>query len=157
MLETEKYSLLISACLAGIPCRYDGRDNRIPAPERDILKSCFILIPVCPEQLGGLSTPRIPSEIQPGGGIVSAEGKDVSTAFRRGAEAALRIAKLSGCRFACMKEYSPSCGKYRVYDGSFLNITVSGKGITVKVFEKNGIKVYNEKEIKTLSGDVNHV
>ncbi len=153
MPANEKENLLISACLAGVPCRYDGRDNRIPDHELKVLKALFRLIPICPEQLGGLPTPRIPSEIQSGEYVMNAQGDDVSINFLRGADAALRIAKLNGSRLACMKEHSPSCGRDHVYDGRFRGILVRGKGLTVKVFEKNGIKVYNEKEIKKLWGE----
>ncbi len=150
MKKKEIPKLLISACLLGIPCRYDGRF--LPLSEEYIkrLAKNFTLIPICPEQLGGLPTPRPPAEIQSDGQIVNKEGQDVSENYVRGAEAALEIAKITAVKLACMKNLSPSCGNSHVYDGSFQRVRVQGKGITVKHFEEAGIKVYNEKEIEFL-------
>lgn len=149
-MHTKKNNLLISACLLGIPCRYDGRSLSLSPCEMERLTKYFTLIPFCPEQLGGLPTPRIPAEVQADGCIRNAEGENVSTNFRRGAEAALQIAKIGKADLALMKSLSPSCGKSEIYDGTFGKIPVPGSGITVKYFVREGIKVYNEHEIELL-------
>jgi uncharacterized protein YbbK (DUF523 family) len=151
--NNEKQTLIISACLVGIPSRYDGKHQALPDTVIGKLKERFLLIPVCPEQLGGLSTPRLTSEIYKDGRVFNLEGEDVSSAFQTGAESACRIAELTGSRIACMKSNSPSCGNHKVYDGSFSYILVDAKGITVKEFEKKDIKVYNETEIDRLIGE----
>ena len=111
-----KEAILISACLLGVRCRYDGGSK----PQEPILRLMekYTLIPVCPEQLGGLPTPRLPSE-RIGAQVVMKDGTDVTAAYRRGAEEALRLARLFGCRRAVLKERSPSCGSGTIYDGSF--------------------------------------
>ena len=111
-------NILVSACLLGVCCRYDGKGN----PNADVLsllgRGDVTLIPVCPEQLGGMCTPRIPSERQDDR-VVNRAGEDLTVCFQRGAEEALRIARLFGCRTAILKERSPSCGCGKIYDGSF--------------------------------------
>ena len=99
--------ILISACLLGCACRYDGKSK--PHPLAQALARRGLVVPVCPEQLGGLPTPRAPSE-QQNDRVVSANGTDVTTQYRRGAEEALRLAALYGCTTAVLKERSPSCG-----------------------------------------------
>src|SRR3712207_2196911 len=111
-----KEKILISACLLGIPCRYDGRDNKIK--NLTLLQEQFELIPVCPEQLGGLSTPRCPCEIQKNK-VISREGKDYTREFQKGAEESLKLAKQWNIKTALLKAKSPSCGFGQIYDGSF--------------------------------------
>jgi uncharacterized protein YbbK (DUF523 family) len=152
-----KQALLISACLLGVHCRYDGGSNSLSKKYIRDLRTHFYLIPVCPEQLGGLATPRMPSEIQNDGSVHNREGDDVTAYFERGALAALRIAELNDCKLACMKEGSPSCGKTQIYDGTFTHVPVAGSGVTVKNFEKAQIKVYNEDEIERLKKENCHV
>ena len=135
---------LVSACLLGVNCKYDGGSNR---NEKIIsLLRDEILIPVCPEQLGGLPTPRVPSEIK-GDRVYSVEGKDLTENFIKGAKETLRIAKLYGVKEAIFKDGSPSCGVNYVYDGTFKGKKIKGKGITVRLLEKEGIKVISEKDI----------
>ncbi|MBW6458735.1 MAG: DUF523 domain-containing protein [FCB group bacterium] len=153
----QKPACVISACLMGLPTRYDGKDNALPDAVIRTLSEHFMLIPVCPEQLGGLSTPRFTAEICKNGRVLDISGEDVSALFQNGAEYARRIAQITGSRFACMKSNSPSCGNHRVYDGTFSYILVPGKGIAVKEFEKYDIKVYNETEIDMLIGEQSHV
>lgn len=148
--EMNKQKLIISACLLGISCRYDGQHNLISEEDIALLRNKYDLIPACPEQLGGLSTPRLPAEIQPDGKIMRNDGLDVSAEFIKGAEEALRIAELSGCKLALLKANSPSCGNKVIYDGNFDGTLVPGKGVTAKLFDKNGIKTYNEHEILNL-------
>lgn len=139
--------VLVSACLLGVNCRYNG----VPVEDRavtELLKREDItLIPVCPEQLGGLPTPRKPSE-RKGDLVVSSEGEDRTEAFAKGAEEALRIAKLYGCEAAVLKERSPSCGNKEVYDGSFTGTLVPGEGVTAELLRRNGVKVFGESEIE---------
>ena len=145
-----KEKLLISACLLGVSCRYDGQDNKLLQDKLNYLHKHFILIPICPEQLGGLSTPRLPAEIQIDGKVIRQDGVDVSEAFQRGAEEGLKIAHIFNCKLALLKANSPSCGNHEVYDGSFSGKLTGGQGQTVKLFEKHDIKTYNENEITIL-------
>lgn len=138
--------ILVSACLLGICCRYDGRGNPNEAVLSLLNRDDITLIPVCPEQLGGLSTPRIPSERR-GERVVNRAGEDVTSQFIRGAEEALRIAKLYGCQVAVLKERSPSCGCGRIYDGNFSGKLTDGDGVTAELLRREGIKVYGESQV----------
>ena len=138
--------ILVSACLLGICCRYDGRGNPNDAVLSLLNRDDITLIPVCPEQLGGLSTPRIPSERR-GERVVNRSGEDVTSQFIRGAEEALRIAKLYGCQVAVLKERSPSCGCGRIYDGTFSGKLTDGDGVTAELLRREGIKVYGESQV----------
>jgi uncharacterized protein YbbK (DUF523 family) len=135
---------LCSACLLGIKCRHDGKsafNRKVVA----ILRK-EVLIPVCPEQLGGLPTPREPAE-RSGEKVFTQSGKDVTREFEKGAEQVLRIARLFGIREAIMKQGSPSCGCGKIYDGSFSKKIIVGDGVTVALLKKNGIKVITEEEL----------
>lgn len=145
-----KEPILISACLLGVRCRYDGGSK----PQESILRLMekYTLIPVCPEQLGGLPTPRLPSE-RIGAQVVMKDGTDVTAAYRRGAEEALRLARLFGCRRAVLKERSPSCGSGTIYDGSFSGRLAGGDGVTAALLRENGIAVCGESALETLLGD----
>ena len=146
-----KPPLLISACLLGIPCRYDGNSRPADAETLRILKSRYTLIPVCPEQLGGLPTPRVPSEIQPETGtVLNRAGTDVTQEYGRGAENALSAAEASGARIALLKARSPSCGSGIVYDGSFSGSFRTGDGVTAALLKKHGIRVYSEEDMGEL-------
>lgn len=107
------------------------------------------LVPVCPEILGGLPTPRTPSERQ-GERMVSKTGADVTAAYRKGAEEALRLARLFGCRKALLKERSPSCGRGQIYDGSFSGRLIPGDGVTARLLEQEGIAVFGESQLQQL-------
>ena len=133
-----KEKLLVSACLLGENCKYSGGNNYSPAVEA--LRERFELVPVCPEQLGGLPTPRVPSE-RVGGRVLNREGADVTEAFRRGAEKALEIARTQGVRRAVLQERSPSCGCRTVYDGTFSGVLIPGDGVTTELLRENGIEV----------------
>lgn len=135
---------IVSACLAGIKCRWNGEAK--PCKKvMDLIKQGKA-IPVCPEQLGGLTTPRTPAE-QKGNKVFTKDGKDVTAQFEKGAEEALKIAKLANCNEAIMKSKSPSCGSGLVYDGSFTGRLIKGDGVFTKVLKKNNIKVITESEI----------
>ena len=131
--------ILVSACLLGEPCRYDGKAQ--PCPAVIEMAQDHELVTVCPEQLGGLPTPRTPSEIQAGGRVINTLGEDNTAAFEAGAHEALRIARERGCKRAILKENSPSCGVHRVYDGTFTGMLVPGSGKTAALLSEAGIMV----------------
>ena len=140
-------NILVSACLLGVNCRYKGDGKR---NERILeLSKKHTLIPVCPEQLGGLRTPREPAE-QQGGRVINKAGQDVTQAYRSGAEAALYIAKLNHVKFAVLKSRSPSCGSGMIYDGSFSGKLIGGDGVCAALLKQNGIEVFTEDELDRL-------
>ena len=138
---------MVSACLLGTGCRYDGGGNRIPQLS-DLLQT-HCCVPVCPEILGGLPTPRTPAERQ-GERVVAQDGRDVTAAFVRGAQETLRLAELFHCEAALLKERSPSCGSGSIYDGSFTHTRVPGDGVTAQLLKEAGIPVYGESELPRL-------
>lgn len=138
--------VLVSACLLGVNCRYNGVPKENAVVKELLNREEITLIPVCPEQLGGLPTPRTPSE-RKGEIVVSSEGEDRTGAFTRGAEETLRIAKMYGCEVAVLKERSPSCGNKEIYDGSFTGTVVPGEGVTAELLQKNDVKVFGESEL----------
>ena len=140
--------LIMSACLLGEPCRYDGKSK--PCAGVEALKHQYILLPVCPECMGGLPTPRPPAELQRDGRVVNREGRDVTKNYWEGAESVLRIAKEEDCGVALLKEKSPSCGKGRIYDGSFSKTLTNGNGVCAELLLQNGIRVLGESEIEAL-------
>ena len=142
-------NILISGCLLGLSCRYDGNSKGLDKALIEKLKSRHNLIPACPEQLGGLPTPRNPSE-RIGEGIFMDNGSDVSARYRLGAEQALYLAKLFGCEAAILKERSPSCGCGEIYDGTFSGTLTAGDGVTAELFKANGIPVYGESRVEEL-------
>lgn len=133
--------ILVSACLAGFPCRYDGTSKTNEKIVQLVREGKAI--PVCPEQLGGLTTPRLPSEIK-NDRVFSSEGRDVTPEFEKGAAAVLQIAKEYGCTKAILKARSPSCGKGQIYDGTFSGKLVDGNGKTTELLLENGIEVITE-------------
>ncbi len=141
--------VLVSACLLGVNCRYNGIPKEEPAVKELLAKEDITLIPVCPEQLGGLPTPRTPSE-RKGKSVISSEGENRTVAFQRGAEETLRLAKLYGCETAILKERSPSCGNREIYDGSFTGTVVPGEGVTAELLRVTGVKVFGESELAEL-------
>lgn len=140
-------NVLISACLLGVACRYDGKKCEYDLKD---LKEKYNLIPVCPEIYGGLPTPRVPSEIT-GDRVINSEGADVTEQYERGAQETLHLAKIFNVKFAVLKERSPSCGKGKVYDGTFSHTIVSGDGVAAKLLQKNGIRVFGESEIDMIT------
>jgi uncharacterized protein YbbK (DUF523 family) len=141
-------NILISACLLGVECRYDGTGKQID--EIDKLQKNHHLIPICPEIYGGLSTPREPSE-RVGDKIFTKTGKDVTKNFQKGAEEVLKIAKMFSCSYAILKERSPSCGFGEIYDGTFSGTLISGDGILADLLAQNGITILGESELKSLN------
>ena len=139
--------ILISACLLGARCRYDGASK--PQPWVAALAERHTLVPVCPEQLGGLPTPRPPAERR-GDRVVTREGGDVTVQYRRGAEEALALCRLLGCEAALLKERSPSCGRGEIYDGTFSGALAPGDGITAELLVARGVAVYGESRLREL-------
>ena len=136
-------TILVSACLLGCPCRYDGKSNENPAILALQSRDDITLIPVCPEQLGGLSTPRAPSE-RSGNLIKNNLNEDVTVQYSKGAQEALRLAKLYCCKVAILKERSPSCGCRGIYDGTLSHTLVEGQGVTAELLSEHGITVLGE-------------
>lgn len=146
--------IVISACLCGINCKYNGKNNLNEKALKLFEEGKAVLI--CPEELGGMSTPRIPHEIIEGTGaevldgkalVVSKDGENSTEKFIRGAEDALKIAKTADAKLAILKAKSPSCGCGKIYDGSFKGIKREGNGVTAELFLRNGIKVITEEEL----------
>ncbi|UOF00276.1 DUF523 domain-containing protein [Bdellovibrio reynosensis] len=129
---------IVSACLAGVHCRYDCKAQTRPEIEEMVGKG--EAIPVCPEQLGGLSTPRPPAE-RIGEQVLTNKGVDVTDQYKKGAEEAFQIAKLCGASEALLKSKSPMCGSGKIYDGTFTGSLKEGDGVFAELLKKNGIKV----------------
>lgn len=140
-------NILVSACLLGVRCRYDSASRPNEAVLR--LMEQHTLIPVCPEQLGGLATPRPPAERQ-GDAVRTQSGADVTEQYRRGAEEALGLCRLYGCQAAVLKERSPSCGAGAVYDGTFSGTLTEGDGVAAELLAAHGIPVYGESQAEKL-------
>ncbi|MFA5070613.1 MAG: DUF523 domain-containing protein [Patescibacteria group bacterium] len=145
--------ILCSACLLGLNCRYDGKCK----PNRKVLDLAkkVRLVPVCPEQLGGQSTPRPNAEIIKGEGddvlkgraeVKEFSGKNVTKYFIAGAKEVLKLSKLLGAREAILKQGSPSCGCGLTYDGTFSGHKIKGDGVTAALLKRNGIKVISEED-----------
>ena len=143
----EKPRVLVSLCLLGIECRYDGRGNACEGLNK-LVERCEI-VPVCPEQLGGLPTPRTPAERRDGR-VVTKDGRDVTEAFKRGADQVCRLAEALQIRWALLKARSPSCGTGKVYDGTFAGRLIPGMGVTALALYHAGIPVYDDEHIDDL-------
>ena len=146
-MPVKRARILVSACLLGVYCRYNGERKQMEGIER--LMECAELIPVCPEILGGLPTPR-PAAERVGDRVMNREGADVTEAYRRGAEETLHLAELFGAKMALLKERSPSCGMGKIHDGSFQGRIVDGSGVTAELLAAHGISVYGESCIDEL-------
>jgi len=136
--------IIVSACLAGIRSRFDGTSS--PCEKVMDLVSKGEAIPLCPEQLGGLPTPRAAAE-RVDDKVFTEQGEDLTEKYRLGAKEVLRIARLVGCKKAILKSLSPSCGSGKIYDGSFSGRLVKGDGILAELLKKNGIRIYDETDI----------
>jgi uncharacterized protein YbbK (DUF523 family) len=135
---------ICSLCLLGIKCRFDG-ESKTNAKVIELAKK-ETLIPVCPEQLGGLPTPREPVE-QKGGRVFTISGRDVTENFKKGAEQVLQLVRLLGIKEAILKQKSPSCGCGKIYDGNFSGTVIKGDGVTTALLKQNGIKVISEEDL----------
>jgi uncharacterized protein YbbK (DUF523 family) len=141
-----------SACLLGINCRWDGRSS----PDKKLMKYLQEIIPFCPEQMGGLTTPREPAQIVGGNGldvlngragIINASGRDVTSEFVSGARKALEIIKLNRVSHIILKDRSPSCGVHHIHQGKFI---LAGMGVSCALFEREGFQVLSAEEIDEL-------
>ena len=135
-------TILVSACLLGFNCRYDGKNNLCPGL-REVL-SHHVTVAVCPEVMGGLPVPRVPSEIAKGR-VVSRDGRDVDDAFRLGAERITQALDLARVDLAVLKARSPSCGRDAVYDGTFSHTLTQGHGVFARRLLDAGVEVVTEK------------
>lgn len=142
-------ALLISACLLGSNCKYNGGNNALPEDVLHKLKARYRLVPTCPETAGGLPVPRQPSE-RAGERVVSRAGRDVTAEFEKGAEIAAELARRCGCKMALMKANSPSCGSGMIYDGTFTGTLTDGDGVAAEKLRALGVAVYSEKELDKL-------
>ncbi len=149
--------ILVSACLLGLPVRYNGRSEACAHPRLLAWGAEGRIVPFCPEVAAGLATPRPPAEIHgPGGGpavlsgealVRTADGTNLTAAFQRAAELALAVARSAAIRIAILKDGSPSCGSQRIHDGSFLGGNTPGQGVTAALLSAHGIRVFSETEI----------
>ena len=141
-----KMNILVSACLLGVSCRYDGDHNYDPSLKR--IAEEHHLIPVCPESYGGLPVPRDPAEISKDR-VLLKSGRDVTEEFQRGARRMMKLTEFFECGLAILKERSPSCGSGQVYDGTFSKTLTEGDGIFAALLKKAGIPVIGESQIET--------
>ncbi|MBU2703842.1 putative protein YbbK (DUF523 family) [Sporomusaceae bacterium BoRhaA] len=137
--------IIVSACLAGVECRYNGQEFSIPKIIEMVKKGQAISL--CPEILGKLPTPRLSAE-QYDGRIFSSDGQDLTNQYLAGAKVALNIARLVGCKKAILKSKSPTCGCGKIYDGTFSGKLINGDGIFCKFLKEENIEVYTENEIR---------
>ena len=144
-----KEKLLISACLLGFHCKYDGGTNSLSAETIAALREKYELVPVCPETAGGLPIPRAPSERR-GVRVISREGNDVTGEYQKGAQIALALARRFDCRKALLKERSPSCGAGEIYDGSFSHTRVPGDGVAAEALREAGLFLLGESRAEEL-------
>ncbi|NCC63393.1 MAG: DUF523 domain-containing protein [Spirochaetia bacterium] len=143
-------SLLVSACLFGYACRYN--ESCVAFKESSWIEKQYTLIKVCPEQLGGLPTPRNPAEIQ-GARVVDAQGNDLTDAFELGAKRALALAREHRCTTALLMDRSPSCGYHQIYDGTFSSTLIEGSGIFAQLLKKQGFTIYTPETVTLLLAD----
>lgn len=138
MNSSNNEKILVSSCLLGLNCRYDGGNNYSKEVE-EFLKN-YEVIPICPEIMGGLPTPRTPSERQ-ADRVINKEGKDVTEQYEKGARECLFLAQKYDVKKALLKLRSPSCGSKEIYDGTFSHTIIEGDGVAAELFKKNGIEV----------------
>ena len=136
-------NLLVSACLLGFDCKYNGGNNALSPEALERLRRHYRLIPVCPETAGGLPVPREPSERR-GERVINRAGQDVTAEFQKGAEIAAALARRFKIRWALLKSNSPSCGSGSVYDGSFSGILTAGDGMASEYIKREGVEVISD-------------
>jgi len=152
-------AIIMSACLAGEPVRYDGRDNRQTGADWNWVRRRCRILSVCPEIFGGLPVPRSPAEIRGGNGedvldgtaaVVTRRGEDVTSAFVAGARKTLRLAEENAVRVAVLAERSPSCGSSVIYSGHFNRVRIPGEGVTTALLRRHGIRVFSQYQPEEL-------
>jgi len=149
-MNNKAQKILISACLLGEYVRYDGGNSDIR--DNKLIKKLLnhdMLIPICPEVLGGLNTPRVAVELKAEKAI-NKNGIDKTIEFKKGANIALHVAQANNIKIAIMKSKSPSCGSDNIYDGTFSKSLIKGDGITVKTLKKHNIKIFTENDLNEL-------
>ncbi len=139
-------TVLVSACLLGLDCKYNGGNNLTEAV-REYLRD-KVTVAVCPEVMGGLPVPRVPCEIRDGH-VVSRDGKDMDEAFSRGADRIMEAIAHTEIDLAILKDRSPSCGCGKIYDGTFTGTLTDGNGVFAERLQKAGIPIVTENEIGT--------
>ena len=137
-----KEKILVSSCLLGLNCKYDGGNNY--SDEIDEFLKDYDVIPICPEIMGGLPTPRVASE-RLGDKVITKDGKDVTEQYKKGAEETLFLAKKYDVKKALLKLRSPSCGSEKIYDGTFTHTVIDGDGVTAELLKNNGIEIITLK------------
>ena len=138
MITMKKEKILISACLIGLNCKYNGGNNE-NSKLVELMKEKD-LVPICPEQLGGLKTPRVSAERKQEK-VITKEGVDVTKEYQKGAEEVLKLAKKLNIKKAILKSRSPSCGIDEIYDGTFSHTLIKRDGVAAELLKKNGIEV----------------
>ena len=142
-------NVLISACLLGVDCKYNGSNNKLDDKIIHSLKEKYNLVPVCPEIMGGMPTPRNPVEISDGK-VFDYDGEEFTKEFEKGSEEVVKLAKLYDATIAILKENSPSCGSNYIYDGTFNHQKIKGMGIAAHKLSKENIKLFSEENVKIL-------
>ena len=137
-----KEKILVSSCLLGLNCKYDGGNNY--SKEIDEFLKDYEVIPICPEIMGGLPTPRVASE-RLGDKVITKDGRDVTKQYKKGAEKCLFLAKKYNIKKALLKLRSPSCGSGKIYDGTFTHALIDGDGVTAELLKNKGIEIINIK------------
>ena len=145
----DKEKLLVSACLLGHCCKYNGGHNRILEEQIDALEAHYDLVTVCPEVLGGLATPRPPAE-RTDKGVFTVDGFNVTAEYQEGARLTLSLVRKENITRALLRSKSPSCGKGQIYDGTHTQTLVLGHGVTAETLLDAGISLYTEKELNQL-------
>lgn len=140
-------NIMISACLLGCKCRYDGKDNLIKGVAELENNPNYKVISICPEQMGGLTTPRTPGEVYKDK-VITSIGEDITHAFEKGAKKSLEIALSQNVQQAILKSKSPSCGYGEIYDGTFTRTMKKGNGFTAQLLAEHGIEILNENNYK---------
>lgn len=144
--------ILVSACLMGVKCKYNGGDNLNPTIKELCEQNEYLC--VCPECLGGLSTPRYPSEIQDNK-VINSNGEDVSQQYNHGAQLVLNICEMENIDLAILKSKSPACGFGFIYDGSFTKTLVRGNGVCAQLLLNHGYRVINSEDDKIILNMMN--
>lgn len=142
-------NILVSACLLGENCKYSGGNNLAEGLAEALAAAGFAIVPVCPECMGGLPTPRVPAE-RLGDRVLNKVGEDVTAQFMAGAQVALEKAMAHGCKAAILKKNSPSCGCGTIYDGTFTGTLTAGDGVTAELLKEQNVSIYNEETYEQL-------
>ncbi len=143
--------IIVSACLAGCECRYDGKSNEVAEIKKLVLENKAIAL--CPEELGGLSTPRIACEIVKVNNelkVIGQDQNDYTAQFTMGAEIVTNVAKALNCKTVILKANSPSCGYGKIYDGSFTGKYRKGNGFTSELLANNSVQILNEENFHSI-------